>query len=98
MKNEYGEAPNMTAEERQISFLNRYFIYKKVRSVNAESVANAILGRSIDEEMDEEEQTRKAQEAAKLALLAEKKAEKVEKKPVVKKTKRKLKLVTKTEE
>ena len=87
MKNEYGEAPNMSAGEREISFLNRYFVYKKVRSVNAESVANAILSRSVDEDMDEEDQTRKAQEAARLALMAETKA-------TVRKTKRKLKLKT----
>jgi SAM-dependent methyltransferase len=30
----YGEAPNMTDGERTISFLNRYFIYKKVRKVS----------------------------------------------------------------
>lgn len=90
IKNEYGEAPNMTAEERQISFLNRYFVYKKVRSVNAEAVANSLLGRSLDDEMDEMEETQKAQEAAKIALLEERK---VEKKPIIKKTKRKLKLV-----
>ena len=87
MKNEYGEAPNMSAGEREISFLNRYFVYKKVRSVNAESVANAILSRSVDEDMNEEDQTRKAQEAARLALMAETKT-------TVRKTKRKLKLKT----
>ena len=71
VKNDYGQAANMTAEERKISFLNRYFAYKKVHNVNAEAVANALLGKSIDEEMTEEEQTRKAQEAAKIALLAQ---------------------------
>ncbi len=32
---DYGDALNMTAGERTISFLNRYFIYKKVRNVDA---------------------------------------------------------------
>jgi mRNA (guanine-N7-)-methyltransferase len=37
-KNEYGTAPQMNAFEKKISFLNRYFIYKKIRNVNAEKV------------------------------------------------------------
>jgi hypothetical protein len=32
---DYGDAKRMTAGERTISFLNRYFIYKKVRNVDA---------------------------------------------------------------
>jgi mRNA (guanine-N7-)-methyltransferase len=37
-KNEYGTAVNMTSYEKKISFLNRYFVYKKVRMVNAATV------------------------------------------------------------
>ena len=32
---DYGNAMRMTAGERTISFLNRYFVYKKVRNVDA---------------------------------------------------------------
>jgi hypothetical protein len=32
-KNEYGLAPKMTTAEMQISFLNRYFIFKKMRDI-----------------------------------------------------------------
>ena len=35
---DYDQAPNMTSIEKKISFLNRYFIYKKVRTVNTESI------------------------------------------------------------
>jgi len=35
---DYGEAQFMTAYEKKISFLNRYFIYKKVRTINTENV------------------------------------------------------------
>ena len=35
---DYYKAPYMTAPERKISFLNRYFIYKKIRTVNIENV------------------------------------------------------------
>jgi hypothetical protein len=30
----YGSAPDMTEDEKRISFLNRYFVFKKVRNVN----------------------------------------------------------------
>ena len=35
---DYGEAENMKPYERDISFLNRYFVYKKVRNVNATKI------------------------------------------------------------
>ena len=63
--NEYGAAPRMTANERTISFLNRYFVYKKTRNVDAEKVAVNLLGTSIDEELDVEDESKRAQETAK---------------------------------
>ena len=42
-KNDYGQASEMNAFERKISFLNRYFVYKKLRTVNAEKVVNEML-------------------------------------------------------
>lgn len=48
-KSDYGIASDMTEYEKQISFLNRYFIYKKVRKVNTNSVI-------LDEEREEEEE------------------------------------------
>ena len=38
MESEYGEAKNMTSYEKKISFLNRYFVYKKIRHVNTSKV------------------------------------------------------------
>ena len=35
---DYGNAPMMTYIEKKISFLNRYFVYKKVRVVNTEAI------------------------------------------------------------
>jgi hypothetical protein len=35
---EYGDAINMTAFEKKISFLNRYFVYKKMREVNISKI------------------------------------------------------------
>jgi len=38
--NYYGQAINMTDNEKTISFLNRYFIFKKIRDVNLEDIYN----------------------------------------------------------
>ena len=35
---DYGDAPMMTSIEKKISFLNRYFVYKKIRVVNTEAI------------------------------------------------------------
>lgn len=41
-KADYKTANLMTVEERQISFLNRYFIFRKVRNVDAEKISKII--------------------------------------------------------
>ena len=51
-KHNYGLAPDMTAEQKKISFLNRYFIYKKTHSVNAETVSKNLLSQTLEDEMD----------------------------------------------
>ena len=38
----YGSAPDLNVNEKKISFLNNYFIYKKRRPVNGEAVYNSI--------------------------------------------------------
>jgi hypothetical protein len=35
----FGSAPDMSEDEKRISFLNRYFVFKKVRNVNLEHMA-----------------------------------------------------------
>jgi hypothetical protein len=47
---EYGSAPYMSAEERRISFMNRYFIFKKVRSVDTKKMAEIISKLDIETE------------------------------------------------
>ncbi len=59
---EFKEAANMTAGERQISFLNRYFIYKKVRKVDTENVFLGLTSRTAVEAAEDEEATKRAQE------------------------------------
>lgn len=41
-KYNYGTAHSMTQQEKRISFLNRYFIFKKVRTVNSEKIENIV--------------------------------------------------------
>ena len=52
----YGEAPNMTREEKEISFLNRYFIFRKIHNVNADKVFKAIKASDIIEDKEEFEE------------------------------------------
>lgn len=40
---EYGEGPNMKQYEKNISFLNRYFVYKKIRTINSEKMTNILI-------------------------------------------------------
>ena len=61
---EYAEAIQMSESEKYISFLNRYFVFKKVLEVNAESVYNSfinptqaepiLMGKSEVEELKED--------------------------------------------
>ena len=64
MKSSYGDAPYMTDEERTISFLNRYFIYKKVRKVSdADKVSLNLQHKYVNDDNydDDVEETKEAQ-------------------------------------
>lgn len=64
IKNELGDALDMTYEEKQISYLNNYFIYKKNRSVDTISVYNTLIGSSKLQNKLEEMDTKEAQISA----------------------------------
>ena len=42
IKPNYRYAPNISTEEKQISFMNRYFVFKKVRSVDAKQIGEIV--------------------------------------------------------
>ena len=84
--NDYKKAPEMNANERTISFFNRFFVYKKMRNVDADKVALDLLHKTVDDEKDEEDLSARAQEAAATVVTKQK----VKVKPV--KLKGKLKL------
>jgi len=46
---DYKTATHMTDNEKTISFLNRYFVYKKFKTINAEKLTNAFLSKLPDE-------------------------------------------------
>lgn len=46
-REDYGTAMNMSNEERQISFMNRYFMFKKVRQVDAKRL-DEIIGKRVE--------------------------------------------------
>tara|TARA_Y100000591_G_scaffold191498_1_gene165597 strand:- start:658 stop:4164 length:3507 start_codon:yes stop_codon:yes gene_type:complete len=54
-KNKYAQAEFMSKNERTISFLNNYFIYKKRRNVDAETITKNALTQTIDDELDEQD-------------------------------------------
>jgi hypothetical protein len=66
---EYGQAPEMTPSEKKISFLNRYFVYKKVRVVNIDNVR-------LDIEEGEKSAVEETQELQKVAKVVKKVAKK----------------------
>ena len=86
---DYGEAVNMTAYEKKISFLNRYFVYKKFMEVVPEKV-EIELG-----EFSQTENIRNSVETKRAVSIAKEEVEKI--KPKVRKLTKKILLVAATE-
>jgi hypothetical protein len=85
----FGEAPNMSKVEKKISFLNRYFVYKKIREVNIDKI-HLELG-----EYQEAIEEREREETKKAVVIA--KEEVVKTRPKVRKLSKKILLVAATE-
>ena len=86
---DYEQAPFMTKSEKDISFLNRYFIYKKIRTINTENVELEFGEYEETEALRNAVDTKQAQS---VALEEEKKI-----KPKVRRLTKKLLLVPATE-
>lgn len=66
-ENDYKTALNMKKFEKEISFLNRYFIFKKIRTINAEKLTRSIL-EQLPQDIDfEHAETMLARESVKKA-------------------------------
>ena len=88
LKDEYGTAWLMTPEERRISFMNRYFMYRKVRNVDVKKMSEIILQQSeLLDRIGEENMKEMEKTVEDANIIIE---EKSEKSTVPKKIKRKL--------
>ena len=83
-KQNYGDANKMTPSEKRISFLNRFFVYKKIRTINAEKLTKILLEQIPDDLAFERSGTLLAREAVETAIIKTK--------PSVRKLTAKLKL------
>jgi mRNA capping enzyme/mRNA capping enzyme, catalytic domain len=83
VESNYGEAPFMRDYEKDISFYNRYFIFKKVRTVDADKLTRGFLAKLPDEIMIEEKGTTAAQSVVKQAEAVKPKVKKLTKKLVL---------------
>ena len=82
--NEYGQASNMNAFEKKISFLNRYFVYKKIRNVNAEKVEIDLEGiTEYEKKVDKKETNVSVKEMKKEEKKLSSKIKKINKKIVL---------------
>jgi hypothetical protein len=87
---DYGNAANMSSFEKKISFLNRYFVYKKIREVNTEKIELEMS------EFSEYDVSQNLKETKKAVSISKKENEVV--KPKIRKLSKKLLLVASTEE
>ncbi len=79
---DYKKASYMTPEEKRISFMNRYFVFKKVRNVDVQKMSDVIRKQKVIEEDVMEEEMEKITEEM----------EKIPKKIKAKKTSKKITL------
>jgi hypothetical protein len=70
-KSRYGSAPLMTPKEKQISFYNRYFVFKKTASVDVEDVFQSVTGVHVFQEKLNRKDTLTAQMVASQLMLDE---------------------------
>jgi hypothetical protein len=85
----FGDAPNMSGAEKKISFLNRYFVYKKVREVNIDKL-QLELGEYQEVVVEREK------DATKRAVVVAKE-EQIKLRPKVRKLDKKIELIPATE-
>jgi hypothetical protein len=93
---DYGESSKMSEEEKRISFLNRYFVFKKVRTIeNPEKIAKIVSAfeeKMEDVEEEHEENPRDvlsfSKKAVSISEQKEKSVEKVKKPTFIRKIKK----------
>ena len=48
-KVDYKNAPHMTPQEKQVSFMNRYFVFRKIREVNADKLLKSSIVKDVED-------------------------------------------------
>jgi hypothetical protein len=74
-RSRYGSALSMTPKEKQISFYNRYFVFKKITSVDVEDVFQSVTGVHVFQEKMNRKDTLMAQMVASQMMMEEGDAE-----------------------
>jgi hypothetical protein len=85
-KSDVGRSLSMSADEKKISFLNKYFIFKKVRDVNARQVARILSGQSEVQDIDDVKESLRLQSVIDSSKLKKPKIKKLGKKIKIKAT------------
>ena len=75
-KRHIGEAMGMSEDEKQISFLNNYFVFKKTRNVNTKNVYNIEIAKTDPDELGDMKKSRETIRT----IMAQKISKKVNKK------------------
>ena len=74
LKYEYKRGIHMTHKEKQVSFLNNYFVYRKVRNVGAEKLEKNTLKKDVEEiEIKPSPKTAEKEEPPKKMIIKRKK-------------------------
>ena len=55
-RNDYGKALSMNSDEKWISFMNRYFVFRKVHSVDAEKIYKQFVSKEMINDYKKEEE------------------------------------------
>jgi hypothetical protein len=84
-KNEYGTALDMSVGEQTVSFLNKYFVYVKKHSVDANAVSLQMMGQTQEEDIIEIQDTDEAEKVVEVEQeKSNKKPRRLKKKLVLK--------------
>ena len=86
-KSDIGSAGKMSNDEKKISFLNKYFVFKKIRDVDANQVSRILTGQSEAIEISDVQESIRLQKAAVGNLSKTKKVKKLNRKLKLKQTK-----------
>lgn len=98
LKDDYGDATELSDAEKGISFLNRYFVFRKVRHVNTKKIEDIITNNQDETEKieDDYEDTRDILKLSKSIVATDaKKEDKIveQEKPKIKRKIKKVKLI-----